>query len=203
MESNWRTALLLEYFTIIYNIAEAVLSILFGAAASSIALVGFGLDSIVESLSGLILVWRLRQHEGSTREREEETERKAQRFVAATFLVLGIYTFSESVNKLYFHEIAQPTLVGIAIALASVIVMPVLAWRKQVIGNAIGSRALVADSKETIACAVLSVALLAGLGANYLFGFWQADPLTGLVISVFLFREAYEGWKEANEKCDG
>jgi divalent metal cation (Fe/Co/Zn/Cd) transporter len=80
------------------------------------------------------------------------------------------------------------------IAVLSIIIMPVLAWRKRVIGTAIGSRALLADAKETVACAYLSVALLAGLLANYLFGFWQADPLVGFVIVFYLFREGYEGW---------
>jgi divalent metal cation (Fe/Co/Zn/Cd) transporter len=198
-ESSWRTALRLEYFTVVYNIAEALTSIFFGVAASSIALVGFGLDSIVESLSGLILIWRLKHHDSYSREDEERIEKNAQRFVAATFFVLGIYVLYESVSKLVTHDISQPSPIGIIIAITSTIVMPVLAWRKQVIGTAIGSKALIADSKETITCAFLSVALLVGLGANYLFGFWQADPLVGFIIVIFLFREGYEGW---NESCD-
>jgi divalent metal cation (Fe/Co/Zn/Cd) transporter len=192
-EDLWRTALLLEYFTVAYNVAEAALSILFGMLAGSIALVGFGLDSIVESLSALILIWRLRRH-GS--ENEERTDRTAQRFVALTFFILGLYVLYESAGKLLSHEIAQPSSAGILIAIASILIMPVLAWKKQAVGTAIGSRALIADSKETIACALLSVALLAGLGANYLFGFWQADPITGMIIVLFLFREGYEGWME-------
>jgi len=92
--------------------------------------------------------------------------------------------------------------VGILIAIASILIMPVLAWKKQAVGTAIGSNALVADSKETLTCAFLSVALLIGLGANYLFGFWQADPLVGIVIVIFLFREGYEGWTEAGETDD-
>lgn len=195
----WRTALLLEYFTVVYNIAEAGLSILFGMVAGSIALIGFGLDSIVESLSGIILIWRLRRHGTVTPEDEEKTERSAQRFVAVTFFILGIYVLYESADKLIGHEIAQPSPVGIMIAIASILIMPLLAWKKQAVGTAIGSKALIADSKETIACAFLSVALLAGLGANYLFGFWQADPVAGIIIVLFLFREGYEGWTEADE----
>ncbi len=202
-EDLWRTALLLEYFTVVYNVAEAVLSILFGMLAGSIALIGFGLDSIVESLSAIILIWRLRKHDTGTREEEEKTERTAQRFVAATFFILGLYILWESADKLLGHEIAQPSPAGILIALASILIMPVLAWKKQAVGTAIGSKALVADSKETVACALLSVALLAGLGANYLFGFWQADPLAGFVIVLFLFREGYEGWTEAGEDDNG
>ncbi len=197
----WITALRLEYFTVAYNAVEAIASIMFGSAAASIALVGFGLDSIVESLSAIILIWRLHQHENSSHEKEEKTEKNAQQFVAVTFFILAIYVLYESVSKLLTHEIAQPSPAGIIIASMSLIVMPVLAWRKRVIGTAIGSKALIADSKETITCAFLSVALLIGLGANYLFGFWQADPLVGLIIVIFLFREGIEGWNESCEEC--
>jgi len=195
----WRTALLLEYFTVAYNAAEAVLSILFGSLAGSIALVGFGLDSIVESLSGLILVWRLRRHGSGSREEEEKIERTAQKFVAAAFIVLGLYVLYESAEKLLGNEPVQSSFAGILIAISSILIMPVLAWKKQAVGEAIGSKALVADSRETIACAFLSVGLLAGLGANAIFGFWQADPLAGIVIVLFLFREGWEGWQEAGE----
>jgi len=195
----WHTALLLEYFTVAYNIAEAGLSILFGMLAGSIALVGFGLDSIVESLSAVILIWRLRRHGSATRAEEERTERTAQRFVAVTFFVLGMYVLYESAEKLLVHDIAQPSPAGILIAIASILTMPVLAWKKQAVGTVIGSRALIADSKETIACAFLSVTLLLGLGANELFGFWQADPVAGIIIVLFLFREGYEEWTEAGE----
>jgi divalent metal cation (Fe/Co/Zn/Cd) transporter len=192
--SSWQTALNLEYFTVAYNILEAVASIVFGTAALSIALVGFGLDSIVESLSGLVLIWRLRKHENLSREEEMRTERHAEQFVSATFFILGIYILYESVNKLAINEPAQPSAMGIVIAVLSLIIMPILAWKKRVIGTAIGSRALLADAKETIVCAFLSAALLAGLLANYLFGFWQADPLVGIVIVLFLFHEGYETW---------
>jgi len=198
--SSYRTALHLEYFTVGYNILEAAASIAFGTVAGSIALVGFGLDSIVESLSGFILVWRLNRHERSSPEEEERMEQKAQRFVALTFLILGIYVLYESLDKLVNGEAPLPSPAGIVIALLSIIIMPILAWRKQKLGMAIGSRALVADSRETLACAFLSVALLAGLGANYLYGFWQADPLAGLLIVLFLFREGYEGWRESGEE---
>jgi cation diffusion facilitator family transporter len=200
-ESSWKTALWLEYFTVAYNIIEALASIIFGSVAGSIALIGFGLDSIVESLSGLILIWRLNRHNTGSHEDEEQIEKIAERFVAVTFFILGAYVLYESVNKLLFHEISQPSPVGILIAILSIIIMPLLAWKKQAVGTEIGSRALIADSKETLACAFLSVALLVGLGANYLFGFWQADPLAGLVIVLFLFREGYEIWNGECGNC--
>ena len=199
-DRRYRKGLYLEYFTIIYNILEATLSIIFGIVANSIALIGFGLDSVVESLSGLVLVWRLRQHGKITEADEERLEKRATRFVAITFFVLGAYILFQSIRKLAIAEIAEPSLPGIIIAVASIIIMPLLTWQKYKTGKQIGSRALVADAKETLACAFLSVALLLGLGANYLFGFWLADPIVGLIIVLFLFREGRKGWKEPTEE---
>ena len=180
---------------------EAAASIFFGTAALSVALIGFGLDSIVESLSGHPDM----AAPGITeicRRRKRSEPRRAERFVSVTFFILGIYILYESINHLVTHEIAQPSLAGIIIALLSVIIMPVLAWRKRVIGTVIGSRALMADAKETTACALLSVALLAGLLANYRFGFWQADPLIGIVIVLYLFHEGYATWCGSCGGCE-
>ena len=198
----YRKGLRLEYFTVGYNVLEAIASIVFGGIANSIALIGFGLDSIVESLSGLVLIWRLRQHGRISQEAEERLEKRATRFVAITFFVLGLYVLFESIKKLVIVEIPEPSLPGIIIAMASLIVMPLLTWQKYKTGKQINSRALIADSRETLACAFLSVALLLGLGTNYLSGFWQADPIVGLIIVAFLFREGWEGWKESNEEAE-
>ena len=195
----YKKALNLEYFTVGYNVLEAILSIFFGANAGSIALIGFGLDSIVESLSGLILIWRLRKHEVCSEDEERTSENKAIKFVAATFFLLGAYVLYESAKNLIFVEIPAPSLPGIVIAILSVIIMPVLSFKKRELGKKINSRALVADSKETLTCAFLSVPLLLGLASNYFFGFWQADPLVGLIVVLFLFREGREWWEEANE----
>lgn len=195
----YKKGLYLEYFTVGYNILEAAASIVFGGIAGSIALIGFGLDSIVESLSGLVLLWRLRQHGKISRAAEERIEKRATKFVAITFLALGWYVLFESIKKLVVTEIPEPSLPGIIIAIASIIIMPLLTWQKYKTGKQIKSRALVADSKETLACVFLSVALLFGLGANYLFGFWQADPIVGLIIVAFLFREGWGGWKESGK----
>ena len=196
----YRKGLHLEYFMLGYNILEAIASIVFGSIANSIALIGFGLDSIVESLSALVLIWRLRQHGKISVAAEEKLEKRATKFVAITFFILGLYILFESIKKLAFAEVPEHSLPGIIIAVASLIIMPILTWQKYKTGKQINSRALVADSKETLACAFLSVALLLGLGANYLFGFWQADPIVGLIIAAFLFREGWEGWKETNEE---
>jgi len=199
MDEHYKRALRLEYFTVAYNVAEAVASIVFGSLAGSIALVGFGMDSIVESLSGLILIWRLKKHRSGTEEEEEEIERKAERFVAVTFFLLGSYVLIESVGKLARKEVPDPSAPGIIIALLSMTIMPILARKKFDLGLLIKSRALIADSKETLACSLLSVTLLAGLGANYVFGFWQADPIVGLLIVAFLYREGWMGWKVSSE----
>lgn len=204
MNKLYQKALRLEYFTVGYNILEAAASISFGSAANSIALLGFGLDSIVESLSGLILIWRLRKHETVSAAEEESIEKKAMKFVGLTFILLGLYVLYESAQKLIFAEIAEPSMPGIIIAILSIIIMPILSIKKRRLGEKMGSRALVADSEETLACAFLSVPLLLGLGANYLFGFWQADPLVGIIIVIFLFREGLEWWMESTEdKEDG
>jgi len=196
-----KKALFLSYFTVGYNILEGVVSIIAGVLAGSIALVGFGLDSFVESLSGGVMIWRFTQHGKISEEEEERIEKKAVKLVGYTFFILGIYVLYESLKKLYFREIPDPSLLGIIIAIVSLIVMPVLFLMKYRTGKAIGSRSLVADSKETLACMFLSGALLIGLGLNYLFGLWQADPVVGLIIVVFLFKEGHFTLKD-EELCN-
>jgi divalent metal cation (Fe/Co/Zn/Cd) transporter len=120
---------------------------------------------------------------------ERTSENKAIKFVAATFFLLGAYVLYESIKKLIFIEISEPSIPGIVISILSVIIMPILSFRKRDLGMKINSRALVADSKETLTCAFLSVPLLFGLTTKYLFGFWQADSLVGLIVVVFLVRE--------------
>jgi divalent metal cation (Fe/Co/Zn/Cd) transporter len=192
----YRKALRLEYFTVIYNGLEAALSIFFGYLAGSIALVGFGLDSVVESLSGFVLIWRLGQHGKISKAEEERVERKAMKFVAVTFFVLGLYILYQSIKNLVLKEMPDPSLPGIVIALVSLMVMPALSVAKRKTGEQIRSGALIADSKETLACSFLSVALLAGLGLNYLFGWWFADAMAGIFIVLFLFHEGMEAWRE-------
>jgi len=199
MDNLYKKGLVLEYFTVGYNILEAGLSIFFGKIAGSIALVGFGLDSIVESLSGLVLIWRLRKHDNVSEEEEEKIEKKAMRFMAITFFLLGTYVGFESIQGLVKREEPDPSLPGIIIASLSLIVMPLLAVQKQRVGTKIGSKSLMADAKETWACSFLSLALILGLGLNYLFGLWYADSIAGLVIVFLLFREGKEVWEETNE----
>jgi divalent metal cation (Fe/Co/Zn/Cd) transporter len=191
-----KKALSLSYFTVGYNVLEGIVSIIAGLSAGSIALVGFGLDSFVESLSGSVMIWRFRKHGKMTEEEEERVEAKAIRLIAYAFFILGSYILYESVKKLCLHEIPHPSLLGIIIAIVSMIVMPVLFYIKYQTGKTINSKSLMADSKQTLACAFLSIALLIGLGTNYLYGLWWADPVVGMIIVIFLIKEGYTALKE-------
>jgi len=195
-EKLQQRALLLSYLTVGYNLLEGAVSIFAGYLAGSIALVGFGLDSFVESLSGGVMIWRFRPHPGRTPEEEERLEKKAVKLVGYTFFILAAYVLYESVEKLWLQEAPDPSLLGIIIALISLILMPALFFYKYSLGKSLGSLSLIADSKQTLACALLSLALLIGLGLNYRYGIWQADPVIGLVIVGVLAREGYEALKE-------
>lgn len=186
-----KLALWLSYFTVGYNLLEGLVSLFAGRTAGSIALVGFGLDSFVESLSGMVMIWRFAQADSLSPEDERNRELRAIRLVGYTFFVLAAYVLYESGYKLLVKEIPDPSLLGIAIAVVSLIVMPVLYYAKQRTGESLNSHSLVADSRQTLACVMLSAALLLGLGLNYLWGYWQADPLVGFLIVVFLVREGY------------
>jgi divalent metal cation (Fe/Co/Zn/Cd) transporter len=191
-----KQALRLSYFSLGYNILEGAASLLAGSLAGSIALVGFGLDSVVESLSGGVMIWRFaRRHEMSPAE-EASRERRAVRLVGLTFFILAAYILYEALHKLVSREIPAPSLLGIIIACASLIIMPALFSLKYRLGRAMESASLMADSKQTLACAVLSAALLVGLLLNYFWGLWQADPVIGLVIAALLAREGYQALKE-------
>jgi cation diffusion facilitator family transporter len=185
-------ALKLSYFTVGYNIIECVLSIIAGFNAGSTALLGFGSDSLVESLSGIIMIWRFRKHKNISRDEEDKIEKKAVFFVGITFFIFGIYILFESLRKLIIQEKPEPSIIGIIIAIASIVVMPILFLSKYKIGKSIRSNSLIADSKQTLACLFMSISLLIGLGLNYLLGLWQADPIVGLIIVAFLFKEGFE-----------
>ena len=195
-----KKALLLSCFTVGYNVVECLLALLAGAWAGSIALGGFGRDSLVESLSGGVMIYRFARHESLSAAAEERLERRAGKIVGYTFFILAAYVLYESLEKLIFQEPPAPSLLGLGIALASIIVMPGLFALKYRTGKSLGSASLMADSKQTLACAMLSVALLIGLGLNYWFGIWQADPGIGLVIVALLIREGYQTLK-AEKLC--
>jgi divalent metal cation (Fe/Co/Zn/Cd) transporter len=192
-------ALRLSYFTVGYNVLEGIVSVFFAIRSGSSALLGFGVDSFVESLSGLIMVWRFTAS-GLSSEQIERREQRAARLVGIAVLILAAYVVYESASQLYFGEKVQRSPVGVAIAVMSLIVMPGLFVLKHRTGKAMNSRSLLTDAMQTLGCILLSVALLFGLGLNYLFGWWQADPIAGLVIAAFLTREGYRTLTE-QELC--
>lgn len=193
-------ALKLEYFTIGYNVLEGLICIAFGYLSSSIALVGFGLDSFIESISACILVWRLKSTIQNNAP-EKETELKAVKFVAYSFFILSTYITVEAFRKLYYQEVPDPSLIGIVMTGFSLFIMPFLAHQKYITGRKLNSRALIADSKETIACCFLSATVLIGLLLNYYWELWWADPVASIGIVIFLMKEGVELLKE-NEITD-
>ena len=194
-----RRALRLSYFTVGYNVVEGLASVAAGAVAGSVALVGFGLDSFVESLSGGVMIWRFRGRPGpagdAARACDAEAERKEQRalkLVGYTFFVLGAYVLFEAARKLVTGERPEASVAGVAITLVSLVVMPLLFVAKRRTARRLGSRSLAADSRQTLACMGMSAGVLLGLVLNQALGFWQADPLVAIVIALLLFREGRE-----------
>jgi divalent metal cation (Fe/Co/Zn/Cd) transporter len=174
----------LEYFGLGWNMMEAAVAIGAGLLAGSTALLGFGIDSLIESLSGLVLLWRL-----SHGEKGEQREQVAQKLVGISLLILAAYVAFEAVEALVKREPPAASYVGIALAVLSVIIMPLLARAKKKVAASLNSRAMHADSRQTDICAYLSAILLIGLGANALFGWWWADPVAALAMAPIIAKE--------------
>ena len=185
---NLRSALHLEYFTITWNVLEAVVAIAAGIAASSMALIGFGFDSSIESFAACVVIWQLR---GAG---DQERERRALKLIAMTFFILAGYVVFESVRDLVTSAEPESSTVGIAVAVVSIIVMPTLGFAKRRLAERMGSAVLQADAAETFLCAWLSVILLAGLVLNATAGWWWADPVAALGIAGLALREGREAW---------
>lgn len=183
---------LLEYFTIGWNLLEGIIAVGSGVIAGSPSLVGFGFDSFIESLSGSILLWRLRTDDKGIGERRELI---ALRLVGASFLLLAAYVAFDSVTKLIWQESPEKSYVGIALLMVSLAVMPVLANRKRQVAKQINSRALEADSRQTDLCVYLSAISLGGLALNALLGWWWADPIAALLMVPIIVREGMEGMR--------
>lgn len=181
----------LAAFTIAYNITEGAIAITAGLLAGSRALTGFGLDSAVESISAAVLTWRLLV-ERRDPERAERVERRATKAIGVSFLVLAAYVGFESVRSLVLQEEPDAAPIGIALTVLSLIVMPVLAYRKRQVANALGSRAAQADAAQTLACVYLSAVVLAGLVLNAWLGWWWADPIAALAVVGLLINEGRE-----------
>ncbi len=187
----------LEYLTVGWNLCEGAIAVAAGAAAGSTALVGFGLDSFIESSSGASLIWRLRR----AGEGDERRERIALKLVGASLLLLAAYVAADAVWSLVRREPPDVSVVGVALAALSLVVMPLLARAKRRVAARINSRALAADSKQTDICAYLSAILLAGLAANAAFGWWWADPAAALAMTPIIAREGLKALR--GETCCG
>lgn len=185
-----RQAIRLSVFTVSYNIIEGVAAFIFGALTQSTALVAFALDSFIESVSASTMIWRFSKHRSD--EEEEKTEQRAYKIVGYSFLILGAYVLYQALNNLIRMEEPERSLFGAGIATVSLIIMPFISRAKYRLGKKIGSKSMVADSRQTLICVMLSAVLLVGTGLNYFFGIWWADPLAAVVIALFLLRESYE-----------
>jgi divalent metal cation (Fe/Co/Zn/Cd) transporter len=199
-EALHRRALLLEYCTVGWNVVEAVVAIGAGVLARSVALIGFGADSAIEVVSAVGLLWRLRKAGPDAPIAEESAaEKRALYVVAVTFFLLAAYITYEGISGLLRHQEPLTSPVGIALSVLSLVVMPVLAYAKLRTGRQMGSRALVADSKETWVCSYLSLALLIGVGSYALLGWWWADPIAALVMLPVIIWQGWETLTEARE----
>lgn len=194
----------LEYLTVGWNVIEGLVSVGAAVAAGSVALLGFGIDSFVETTSGLVLIWRLRA-ERHTRDPEEieRLDLRAHKLVAISLLVLAAYIAFDAAKTLLLRERPEPTLVGVAITTVSLAVMWWLARAKRSTARSLGSRALEADSFQTTACFWLSLITLAGIGLNAALGWWWADPVAALGMTYFLVSEGREAWRGETCACTG
>lgn len=190
-----RRAQQLAAASVSYNVIEAIIAIAAGLVAGSVALVGFGLDSMVEVSSGLIILWQFRHR------MPESRERRALRLMAVSFFALAAYVAFESVRALVTGYDPDSSPVGIGLAAASLAIMPFLSWAQRRTGKALGSNAVVADSTQTLLCTYLSAVLLVGLVLNAMLGWSWADPIAGLVIAAVAVKEGREAWR--GEGCCG
>lgn len=183
-----RRALLLAWFTVAWNVVEAVVAIAAGRSAGSLALVGFGLDSTIEVASSAVIIW---QFSGV----DEQREQRALRLIAFSFFALATFVMAQAGLDLAVGNQPEPSPVGLALVIASLIVMPLLAVAKRSTGRRLGSAAVTADSKQTWLCTYLSIVVLVGLLLNATLGWWWADPVAAIVIGVLAVREGVEAWR--------
>lgn len=188
-----RRARRLAQALVFYNVAECLVAVVAGVLAGSIALVGFGLDSAVEVLSGLVIIWQFRH------ENPEAFEQKALRLIGLAFFALAAYVGIEAALALASGHASEPSALGIVVAVLSVIVMPTVSLMQRRTGQELGSAAVVADSKQVLLCAAMSFALLLGLLANAIYGWWWLDPAVALFIAALAVREGLEAFK--GEAC--
>ena len=186
-----RRARLLAWGGNAWHVAEFAIALVAGIAAGSIALIGFGVDSLIEVVAGVVVVWLFT----GNRVGSATAERQAQQAISISFLLLAAYVAAESLRTLAVGHHPDPSWVGIGLAAFTAVTMPLLARAKRRVGHALGSSATVSEAKQTTICAYLSVALLIGLGANAVFGLWWADPAAALTIAAIATREGVQSWR--------
>jgi divalent metal cation (Fe/Co/Zn/Cd) transporter len=189
-----RRSLWLAYATAGYNVLEGVVAIAAGAAATSAALLGFGLDSFIEVSAALVVIWQFRSR------LPEARERLALKLIATSFFALAAWIAFDAVRHLVGAQEAAVSPAGIVIAAVSLVVMPLLVWAKRRTGRELGSATVVAESVQTLLCTYLSGVLLAGLLLNWAFGWSWADPVAALAIAAVAVKEGVEAWR--GEQCD-
>jgi len=191
-----RQARRLAWGGIAWHFVEFGIAVGAGIAASSIALLGFGIDSLIEALAGFVVLWLFT----GRRVNSPTAERRAQQMIALSFYILAAYIGVEAIRSLVGGHQPDPSWVGIGLAAFTAPTMPLLASAKRRVGHKLDSAATVQEASQTQLCAYLSIALLAGLGANALLGWWWADPITALAIAAVALREGRESWK--GDSCD-
>jgi divalent metal cation (Fe/Co/Zn/Cd) transporter len=188
-------AKLLAWGGIGWHFVEFAIAIAAGIAAGSIALIGFGVDSLIESIAGFVLIWRF----ADRRSQSASAERRAQQLIGVSFFILAMYVGFEAIRSLATGEHPEASWIGIGLAAVTAPTMPLLARMKRRVGEQLGSSATVSEGAQNMLCAYLSIALLIGLGANALLDWWWADPLTALVIAAVALREGRQSWR--GEAC--
>jgi divalent metal cation (Fe/Co/Zn/Cd) transporter len=195
-----RRGLALNYLTIGYNVLEAIVALGAGIVAGSVALVGFGLDSVIEVTASGAAQWRLRADLDAAR--RERVERTTLRIIGWSFLALAAYVVYDSANALLRREPPERSVVGLVLLALSAVVMPVLARAKRRVARAMTSRALEADAMQTSLCAYLSVIALAGVALNAALGWWWADPVAAFAMTPIIAREGLEGLRGESQCAD-
>jgi cation diffusion facilitator family transporter len=202
-EKLHRRGLMLEWFSVAWNVIEGVVAMGAGIFTGSVSLVAFGADSFIEVISAIALLWRLRKAgPHASAEERGAAERRALYLVAATFFLLAAYISYEAVGALLSREGPENSTVGLVLSVVSLLVMPALAYGKQRTGRAMGSEALRADAVETWVCSYLSLALLVGVGLNAAFGWWWADPAGAMAMLPVILWQGWETLEEAREGAE-
>ena len=191
----WRVKFI-SWLSLAYMAVEAVVGIYAGVAANSVALIGWGIDSTIEAVASLVIIWRFT----GDRIHSDDAERTAQKVVGLSFFLLAPYIVIEATRHLLTGSEAKASWVGIALALSSIILMPLFGYAKRRLGNKLTSAATAGEGTQNILCAYLSVAILVGLAANALVGWWWADPLVALLVAVVAVQAGRRTWR--GEACD-